>query len=224
MFDFLFKKPNQNIMEWSFDYQPFSINITTRYPEATLSDNLLISGYILFLARYFYICDDRQVTIMKQHLLNLIKLEKASDTASELYLNIYQTLDESKKKAATELFKIYNPLFGQPPLKYSVDNKSSYSYAKYKFQVFKRKEIGLGNIFNMSAGPDIILLPITVCVLYGYILDIFQNILESKTSVKSFKKAISDLLIEYERVDCKSQEGFVNVPNLIIKNNNLFPS
>lgn len=218
MLNFLFGKHKNNLLKWNFDYGPFSIKIITTYEGGAPNDNILISSYILFLARYFYICDDMQIDTTMKHLYGLAKQTNISNLTGALYEDIYQTLDKTKQDAALGLFRIYNPLLRLPPLTYSEENEKTPSYAKYDFQVFRRGDIGLGNIFNMSAGPDIVFLPITVSILYEYI----SNKLHNKNNIKVLNKSILDLLDTYIRVDCRSQDGFVKVPNEVIKRNKLF--
>lgn len=218
MLGFLFKQHNNYLLEWYFDYGTFSINIKTLPKDSLLDDNLLIASYILFLARYFFICDEAQIDITKSYLLKIIKQRVDSDQTGELYQAILQTLEKSKQEAAMALFKIHNPFSMLPPLMYVEQNEKTYSYAKYDFHVFQMQGIGLGNIFNMSLGPDIVFLPITVSVLYNFIKDKLNN----KDNIKVLNDSIEELLLAYEQIDCRSQDGFVNLPNDVIRRNKLY--
>jgi len=89
--------------------------------------------------------------------------------------------------------------------------------AKYNFSVFERSGgNGLGHIFHMSAGPDIILLPLTVGILYGYVV----NKLRDEDRKEKLDNSIIDLLKGHSVVDCRSMAGQTELPNeVIIKNN-----
>jgi len=69
----------------------------------------------------------------------------------------------------------------------------------------------------MSAGPDIILLPLTVGILYDYVINKMRN----KAKKEKLDHSIIDLLKKYEFVDCCSMEASNELPNEVIANNNL---
>jgi len=105
-----------------------------------------------------------------------------------------------------------------PPLTFYEDEEPRHSFAKYKFLVFERSGgNGLGHIFHMSAGPDIILLPLTVGILYEYVV----NKLRDKGKKEKLDNSIIDLLKNHSTVDCRSMSGQTELPNKVISNNNL---
>lgn len=207
-----------NVLEWHLNYGPLFVKIETKHKEQFLPDDLLIAGYILFLARYFYICDDRQIDVVRNFLLETIGKQKANEITPKLYEVVFQTLNQMEKDATLGLFKIYNRFLPIPPLTFSEDEEPRHSFAKYKFLVFERSGgNGLGHIFHMSAGPDIILLPLTVGILYEYVV----NKLRAKDKKEKLDNSIIDLLKNHSSVDCRSMAGQTELPNEVIKNNDL---
>ncbi|MGB9847800.1 MAG: hypothetical protein ACPLKV_01110 [Minisyncoccia bacterium] len=214
----LFTQRKDNVLEWHFNYGPSFVKIETKYKEQFLPDDLLIAGYILFLARYFFICDDRQIEVVRKFLLNEIEKSKSNEITPKLYEIIFQTLDQMEKDATLGLFKIYNRFLPMPPLTFSEDEEPRYSLAKYSFLVFERSGgNGLGHIFHMSAGPDIILLPLTVGILYEYVVHKLRN----KDKKEKLDNSITDLLKGHSAVDCRSMAGQTELPNEVIIKNNL---
>jgi len=215
----LLTKRKDNVLEWHLNYGPSFVKIQTNHKEQFLPDDLLIASYVLFLARYFYICDDRQTNIVRDFLLEEIKKsQKSNEITPKLYEVVFQTLSQMEKDATLGLFKIYNRFLPIPPLTFSEDEEPRHSFAKYHFGVFKRSGgNGLGHIFHMSAGPDIILLPLTVGILYEYAV----NKLRDKDKKDKLDNSIIDLLKKHSVVDCRSMAGQNELPNEIISNNNL---
>ncbi len=210
-------RPKNSLLEWHLSYGPFFVKIQTDHKEKFLKDDLLIASYIMFLARYLYICDDRQADIARSFLLESLRgSQKPSEIAARLYETVFRTLSRAEQDAAIKLFKIHSRFTGGPPLTYSESEEPSHSYAKYSFYV-----IGSGgrltSIFHMSAGPDIILLPLAVGILYGYVVDKIRNRVEKE----KLDRSIIDLLEGYNSVDCRSREEFSRLPVEIIKKNNL---
>lgn len=215
----LFTQRKDNILEWHLNYGPSFVKIQTNHKEQFLADDSLIAGYILFLARYFYICDDRQIDIVRDFLLEAIeKSQKPNEITPKLYEVVFQTLNQMEKDATLGLFKIYNRFLPIPPLTFSEDEEPRHSFAKYKFLVFERSGgNGLGHIFHMSAGPDIILLPLTVGILYEYVVIKLRD----KDKKEKLNNSIVELLKKHSVVDCRSMAGQNELPNEVINNNNL---
>ncbi|MCX6813218.1 MAG: hypothetical protein NTV77_01885 [Candidatus Azambacteria bacterium] len=215
----LITRHKDNLLEWHLNFGPSFVKIQTYYKEQSLQDDLLIAGYILFLARYFYICDDRQIKIVRDLLLDAVeKAEKPNAIAPKLYEVIFQTLNKMEQGATIGLFEIYNKFLPIPPLTYSESEEPRHSFAKYSFFIFERpSDRMLTSIFHMSAGPDIILLPITIGILYEYVV----NKIQDKEKKNKLNQSIIDLLKEYEFIDCRSPYGFVVLPIGILAKNGL---
>ena len=215
----LITRREDNLLEWHLNYGPSFVKIQINHKEQFLTDDLLIAGYILFLARYFYICNDRQINVVRDFLLEAIeKSQKPNEITPKLYEVVFQTLNQMEKDATLGLFKIYNRFLPIPPLTFSEDEEPKHSFAKYKFLVFERSGgNGLGHIFHMSAGPDIILLPLTVGILYEYVV----RKLRDKGKKEKLDNSIIDLLEKHSTIDCRSMAGQNELPNEVISNNNL---
>jgi hypothetical protein len=213
----LITRPKHILLEWHFSYGPFFVNIQTNHKGQFLSDDLLIASYIMFLARYFYICDDRQVNIVRDFLPDSVRRsQNPNEIVSILYERVFKTLAPVEQDAAVKLFKIYSRVTSAPPLKYSEDKQPSHLYAKYSFYVIANGS-RLTSIFHMSAGPDIILLPLTVGILYEYVVDKIQN----RDKKGKLDQSIIDLLERHNSVDCRSLEGSTKLPAEIVRKNSL---
>lgn len=219
LFDNSLTKRKDNVLEWHLNYGPSFVKVQTIHKEQFLGDDLLIASYILFLARYFYICDDRQIDVVRNFLLEEIgKSQKSNEITPKLYEAVFQTLNQMERDAMFGLFKIYNRFLPMPPLTFSEDEEPRHSLAKYSFLVFERSDgNGLGHIFHMSAGPDIIFLPFTVGILYEYVV----NKLRNKDKKEKLDNSIVDLLKGHSAVDCRSMAGQTELPNEVIIKNNL---
>lgn len=212
-------KHKDNVLEWNLNYGSSFVKIQTTHKEQFLDDDLLIASYILFLARYFFICDNRQIDVVRNFLLDEIgKSEKSNEVTPKLYEVVFQTLNQMEKDATLGLFKIYNRFISTPPMTFSEDEEIRYSLAKYNFSVFERSGgNGLGHIFHMSSGPDIILLPLTVGILYEYVINKFRD----KDKKQKLDNSIIDLLKGHSSVNCRSMVGNTELPNEVIIKNNL---
>jgi len=210
-------RPKNSLLEWHLSYGPFFVKIQTNHKEKFLNDDLLIASYIMFLARYLYIFDDRQVHIARGFMLDSVRRsQKPNEIAAKLYEAVFKTLNPVEQDATIKLFKIYSRFTSLPPLTYSEDKEPSHSYAKYSFYVIKSGR-GLTSIFHMSAGPDKILLPLTVGILYEYVVDKVRN----REKKEKLDRSIIDLMEGYNSVDCRSREGFSMLPAEIVKKHNL---
>lgn len=209
----LLTQHKDNILEWHLNYGPSFVKIQTNHKEQFLSDDLLIAGYILFLARYFYICDDRQTNVVQDFLLNEIKeSQKPGELAGKLFNTVFQTLSKAEQDATIGLFKSLSFLpVPEYPLTYSENEEPKYSFAKYSFIVFEQNRSFISN-FYMSSGPDIILLPLTIGVLYTYVVDKFII----KENKKKLDRLIIELLETHKTVDCRSLDGLRKLPDEII--------
>lgn len=204
-----------NLLEWHLTYDKFFVQISAKYKEQNIKDDLLIASYILFLNRYFYICDERQVDIVR----NVIRQKVVHDhfnpkeLTPQIYNSVLNTLYPGEQKVVGELY-----INGIPPLTYKdeKDWEPLRANAKYSFLVYERK----GKIvddFHMSFGPDIILLPITVGILYEYVIDKIND----KSKRNKLDDAISDLLEAHNQVDCRSLRVFMKLPEEVLFKNDV---
>jgi hypothetical protein len=201
-----------NLLEWHFNYSYF-VQIKTVHKGQTLSDDLLITSYILFLARYFYICDKRQINIVRDLLIQEIGNIKSNpkELPAKVINIVRQTLNSWEQNAATKIFGLWGV-----PLVYSEDEEPNPSRAKYSFLVYQQNG-KLTSTFYMSAGPDIILLPQTIAILYGFVVDKLKN--EDKK--EKLNNSIIDLLKAYSQINCRLSSTMKNLPLEILAKNNI---
>lgn len=166
----LFQRKN-NVLEWHLNYGRSEIDITTISSKEP-TEALLISAYLLFVGRYFFICDERQEHPVRQALKEVLndedkfKTEMPSHRAElHLYEAALSTLSDAERQAARELF-----MMSIPPIIITEGKTPARSFAKYSFLVFVRHGELYGN-FHMSAGADIVLLPIMLGTLYDFVVE-----------------------------------------------------
>lgn len=212
LLDKLFKHKD-NLLEWHLSYEKYIVQIKTKYKGNSLSDGLLIASYILFLARYFRICDDRQVVVMKDFLNKEIGNSASEVVALIRKINylIKQTLNDRERDTVDQFFSR-----GELPYAFFEDGSVSESLSRYLFLVFEQ-DGKLTSRFHMSVGWDIVFLPLTVGVLYGHVISKLKD--SSKKEI--LDKAILDLLRTYETVNCRSLAGLYKVPVEVINQNNI---
>lgn len=200
-------RPRNSILEWRFIYRQYSIKIEATYGDVSRPDQLLICGYILFLARYFYICDDRQIEVVRNYLLKEIKGQFDKKLLGRnLCEASIQTLSERERKAVSMFFPL------GPPLEYAEDDEPVHSFAKYSFLVSQHNG-QVYSTFHMQVGtPNIVFLPLTVGILYAYVTDKLRD----KDKKKILDRAIIDLLEAHNAVDCRSLDGLIKLPFGII--------
>ncbi len=107
------------------------------------------------MARYFFICDERQIEPVKNLLYKEIGNKKTNpeELSSKVWDVVWQTLNEMERHAVG---KLYSNIFrGMPPMFYS-EQETNRSYAKYSFFVFENGKGYLSSIFHMFTGADII--------------------------------------------------------------------
>ncbi len=208
---FLYKfQHKDNLLEWHFNYGGSYMRIDTRHKEQFLADNLLIASYIFFLARYFYICDSRQIQVMRNCLEQEIGRIEPKELPTKIWDAISQTLSEMEFKAVYGLFTM-----GIPPLDYSEEDEPSHSFSKYSFLVFEKNN-NLTSTFYMSSGPDIVFLPLTVGILYEFVVDKLKD----KSKKEILDTFIINLLNAHYQTDCRSLVALNKLPvEIIIKNN-----
>lgn len=117
-----------------------------------------------------------------------------------------------EQNAINKLFQF--PLF--PPLTYSETKEQRRVFAKYSFFIFRyHNDNNLRRVLHMSGGGDIIYLPLTVGLLYEYVIDKIQD----KHKKEKLNQSIIDLLEAYNIIDCRSLLNSFKLPNEIIWKN-----
>lgn len=212
-------KPKDSLLEITFDFDDAfcSINVATKEPLAA-QDNLLIASFVLFVARYFYICDDRQIEPVKQFLLdNVGKQETFEALPGKIYELVFATLSSDERRASTTFF-----LLGFPPVVYTDSEKPRRSLSRYTFTVFRSRALNgqLASHFQMSLGPDKVLLPLTLSFFYQLVVDKLQD--EQKREV--LDRATVQLLESYGTVDCRAFSSLYQLPARIVESSGLMLS
>lgn len=210
----ILSKRRGNLIEFQFTFEPPYCHIrvvaSTRDSVAD-QDALLITTFIHLLARYFYICDDRQIQVVGNLLReNNPSYENFESLPDRLYETVFHTLTSDERKAAASAFAI-------PLLAYSDTREPVRPMAKYSFSLFRIKDsaIGLGSNFQLSYGPDKILLPLTLGFSYQYVADHVQN--TGKLTILEHVK--TQLLDSYETENCRTLSSLVKLPNDILTKN-----
>lgn len=207
-----FLRHKDNLLELHLNYGPSFVKIKTIHKDQFMSDDLLIASYVLFLGRYFYICNDRQTDVIRDFLGRTIGNgnNDIKELSAEIFATVVETLNPMEQHAVEKLF-----FMGIPPLVYSEGEEPIRSYAKYVFLVFKKGE-HLTSTFHMSMGPDIVFLPLTVAILYEFVVDKLGN----KNKKQQLDGTIIDLLEAHNQFDCRSLYALSTLPvEFLIKNN-----
>ncbi len=153
---------------------------------------------------------------MRKYLLEAIKGQyEVSELGGRLYEVVFQTLNQTEKDATLGLLKTFS-FIAIPPMTFSEDEEPLHSFAKCSFLVFNRNG-QLGSTFYMSFGPDIILLPLTVGILYAYVI----NKLRDKNKKEKLNGMIIEMLEMHDSVDSQSMDGLNKLPMAIISKNKL---
>jgi len=169
----------------------------------------LVVAYLLFLSRYFFICDERQTEPVANRLAEYVKRAGSDDQlAGVLFETVHATLNQNEKNAVAGLFSFRN----LPPLTYAEGTNAGARIAQYTVTTYKTGDRWSID-FYMSAGPDIVLLPITVGILYQYVFDKIGA--DYRTVLNS---CISELLTAQELSDCRSAQNATRLPNMVIAN------
>src|SRR3989344_3132170 len=170
--DLLFK-PKNNLLEWHMNFEPFFMKIKTKSNKDVMSDNLLITSFLLYLSRYFFICDNRQTDIVRNFFINEIKAGEGSLLISlSMYDLIHTTLNDAEKNIADKIFISF--VGSRVPAIYSEEEFQKRSFGKYSFLVCKDGD-KLRTYLNFSLGLDIILLPLSTVLLYVFVASKLQN-------------------------------------------------
>jgi len=207
-------KHKDNLLEWHLDYDEYIVTIKTKYMGMLLPDGLLISCFILFLARYFLICEKPQIEVMKSFLNNEIGKEIKDYQELSLKISdlIIPTLNEFERQAFNSIFRM-----GRLPYCFYEDKKLvSKPLAHFSFLVYGDKEVLMAN-FHMSTGPTIVLLPLTVTILYCYVVHKLTN----KGNKDVLDKSVLDFINLYDTAYCRSMIKWPVLPNAIIKQNKI---
>ena len=212
-YNLIFRRRKDNLIEFHFN---FASNIKCYIEKIEnehrySNDFILIAAYIMFIARYFYICDDRQVEPMKKELSRFFRsnFDLGTDNFYEyngkIYELIFKTLNQNEQNALVKLFSF------TPPLRLIEKPFDDKSLAKYSFVVF----LNVGEIsssFYMSVGPDKILLPLAITLFLEFVLKNLKN----PRSTEILADLSLRLLDSYNTTDCRSMTSMIKTPRNLL--------
>ena len=171
------------------------------------SSNILSKTFLQYLARYFFICDDRQDEPMKEILLSHLKSASLNtlNLTSDIEGMIYNALNDNEKEQLASLARNGITL---PAL--SSRQKLRGILGKYSFNLMKGSS-GYNSLFFMSPGLDIVLLSRTVAFMLA---EITGRI--SKDEYKKMKIATIEFLEKIDDTNFKNRKYVVNLANIAI--------
>lgn len=213
LYNLLFKRRGNNLVEFRFNYaRAVQCQIEMIKNQYSFSDDfVLIATYIMFLARYFYICDDRQVEPMKKELYRLFKSNFNLETENfyeyngKIYEIIFQTMTKDERDALVHLFSFTPPLWLNDK---TIEGKP---LARYSFVVFLN--IGeLSSNFYMSVGPDKILLPLAITLFLEFVLKNLKN----PRNTEILADLSLRLLESYNTTNCRSMTSLIKTPRNLL--------
>lgn len=214
LYNVIFRRRKNNIAEFNFRFAPAvkchieKINGESEYS----NDFVLVASYISFLARYFYICDDRQIDIMRIELTRLfqsnfdLQAESFHEYKGKIYEMIFQTLEQNEKDALVNLFYAF------PPLRLSDKPFEEKELAKYSFVTFLN-DGKWSSTFYMSVGPDRILLPLCTILLLEFVL---KN-LKGEKNADLLSSLAYNFLRSYEFNNRRSMDNLVRFPRRLLE-------
>ncbi|ADI02372.1 hypothetical protein [Syntrophothermus lipocalidus] len=202
----LFKK-RETLAKFNFTYGPIFCHIEGLCKEP--SDDLLILSYLMFVSRYFFICDERQIAPMQAFLNDFssgeLWFEEYSYFHEAVQVTVFKTFTEEEKSAVIKLFS------GMSPLLLTQDiNKIKKPSFKYSLEVFRTDNDVISG-FRLSVGPDKILLPLTVSLFFEYVVKHFRD----ERSVERIMNALKELMDYYEHHDCRSKGSLFIAPSIL---------
>ena len=206
----LFGKRKDSIVEYEFSFTRVFMFVKCKTKDnEVLDDDLVIMSFIFLLARYFYICDDRQILPMRDALIDIIRNEAVNsyENIKKIYSNIFNSFSASEKKAMLKLFP-----FGLVPLLPSTEEISEKPIGKYSFIIYGN-DSKFRHRFFMHMGPDMILLPCMVAAFYMYT----QMTLKTKDKIERLNTKILQLL-ERNANDCRSFYSHHTLPVEVMNN------
>lgn len=210
----IFRRRKNNIVELNFYFAPgVKCYIEKIDGESEYSnDFILVASYISLLARYFYICDDRQIDQMRIELTRLFQSNLDLQTESfyeyngKIFEMIFMTLDQNEKDAVVKLFHAF------PPLRLSNKPFEGKKLAKYSFVTFLN-DAKWSSSFYMSVGPDKILLPLCTTLLLEFVL----NNLKSEKNADLLSSLAYKFLRSYEFNQRRSMDNLVRSPRRLLE-------
>ena len=208
----LTESSERKIGEVFFDFSTSYVNVKfDSLDSRELGANLLLSSYVLFLARFFYICDEREIEPMRQFVSAMAQGQyKQEELVLHAWDSVIPHLSEEEAKNATALYS--GNMMPLPPLTFSENKDITGSITQYRLELYRINE-GFGHKFYLSVGPDIILLPLLVAYYYQYV----SSKLKTNEEISFFNDLILDFL-DVSADDCRADNALHQIPYLLLKN------
>ncbi len=129
------------VLRLQITFEPGRAHIVSQFGSAEPDITHFVVAYLLFLSRYFFICDERQTTPVAEKLAKYMKTNSLpSELAGALLATVHATLNQNEKGAVAGLFRFPD----LPPLTYSEGANSGVRMAQYSAIVImaSRTEFG----------------------------------------------------------------------------------
>jgi len=194
----------RGLVEYHFNYGSGLCHIRTVARSSPVADDLLVASDLLFVTRHFFICDERQIPVMRKLLL---EETPGGELPGKILDGIRPTLTPIEQEALSGLSSL-----GLPPLGYSETAEPLRSFAKYSFFLVLGDPGRLASLFRMSFGRDILLLPVTVSLFRQFILTKLGEDANKEQMVEASRR----LLEAYAAADCRSLRSLNDPPNQIM--------
>lgn len=209
------QRPKDTLLEWEMNFEPFIMKIKMETKEDVVSDELLITAYLLYLSRYFYVCDERQVDAVRGFYILIKDDTKPGNATYQMFDLLLTTLNAAERNAAIQTFSSFVGPSSIPaiPAEEEFEGKT---FGRYFFSIYKTGS-NLRSYFTMSLGLDIILMPLSTVLLYIFVLYKFKD----KNSRKLLDHVIQEMLDMHGRVNYRSLLVSKDLPLEIIKNNSI---
>ncbi len=180
-------KPKNPDIRLVFDF--YSVQCDVKYTavnSALHSDEWMTVAFLHYFGRYLMICDQRQRQSMSTLLPILANCTSSEDThmvAEEVYADVLETLSDEERGASSGLFGAYPPTWLKTDD--TISDRAPFTTYGYSMSMTEK-----GIFTHLELGhADMILFPLSVCHLYAYIIDNFNN----EKSHDIAKRALNDL-------------------------------
>lgn len=172
----------------------------------------LVRTLLLYVSRFFFICDDRQIDMMKiaiseilEHILERDQHKEKFSLTKSIIAKLYSILSEKELQAARSLFPLGLPTECR---EYRVEKKP---IASYRFVV---KKLGSSppSTFHIGFDPNIVLLPISIGHVFHFL---YQDIKDDDARLLMLI-CLKILVDSYHEVDCRSRQALHVLPDQIL--------
>lgn len=157
-----------SIIRIEFGWNRATVDFQTKFHDQ--EKGLLVKSYLLFLAKYFCICDDRQLAPVSDEILKYAERSAGlHDLAPALLRITRSTFSDEENDAYKNTFRYPK----HPPTVIDYDHSRidrDERIGKYTFSLLKENGAWKENL-RISMGLDIVLLPIAVGLLYRFVAE-----------------------------------------------------